>query len=147
MLYNFDKKIFLPQKPYLPLGSLQSALAYPQAELDLTVKEFEEVLIKCSLSHLRAKLTESDDWSRILSLGEQQRIAFARTLLYKPQWIFLDEATSALDEQTEETMYELLAKELPDSAVISIGHRNTLRKYHQYNLQIDNTGQWILEKI
>ena len=142
-----DKKIFLPQKPYLPLGSLQSALAYPQAELDLTVKEFEEVLIKCSLSHLSAKLTESDDWSRILSLGEQQRIAFARTLLYKPQWIFLDEATSALDEQTEETMYELLAKELPDSAVISIGHRNTLRKYHQYNLQIDNTGQWILEKI
>ena len=59
----------------------------------------------------------------------------------------MDEATSALDEQTEETMYELLAKELPDSAVISIGHRNTLRKYHQYNLQIDNTGQWILEKI
>ena len=122
-------------------------MAYPQAELDLTVKEFEKVLIKCSLSHLRAKLTESDDWSRILSLGEQQRIAFARTLLYKPQWIFLDEATSALDEQTEETMDELLAIELPDSAVISIGHRNTLRKYHQYNLQIDNTGQWILEKI
>ena len=142
-----DKKIFLPQKPYLPLGTLKSVLAYPQNIEQINVQQFESILDKCRLSHLKEKLNVEDDWSRILSLGEQQRIAFARALLFKPQWIFLDEATSALDEKTEQIMYEILDNELKDSTIISIGHRNTLRKYHQYNLQIDNTGKWIMENI
>ena len=142
-----DKKIFLPQKPYLPLGTLKSVLAYPQNIEQINVQQFESILDKCRLSHLKEKLNIEDDWSRILSLGEQQRIAFARALLFKPQWIFLDEATSALDEKTEQIMYEILDNELKDSTIISIGHRNTLRKYHQYNLQIDNTGKWIMENI
>ena len=142
-----DKKIFLPQKPYLPLGTLKSALAYPQNIEKINNKDFENIMDKCQLSHLKGSLDVEDDWSRILSLGEQQRIAFARTLLFKPQWIFLDEATSALDEKTEQIMYEILDNELKDSTIISIGHRNTLRKYHQYNLQIDNNGKWIMENI
>ena len=82
------------------------------------------------------RLDDIDDWSRILSLGEQQRIAFARVLLVKPRWVFLDEATSALDEQREIDMYNLLRKELPNTGIVSVGHRSTLFSLHDIELHL-----------
>ena len=88
------------------------------------------------LPHLAARLSDTDDWSRILSLGEQQRLAFARILLIRPDWVFLDEATSALDEPRERALYELLRQELPASGIISVGHRSTLYALHETELRI-----------
>ena len=93
-----SKKLFLPQRPYLPLGSLRRALYYPLT-VSSNKNDLERVLKLVGLEKFIAKLDAIDDWSRILSLGEQQRLAFARILLVKPAWVFLDEATSALDEQ------------------------------------------------
>ena len=93
------------------------------------------------------KLDEVDDWSRILSLGEQQRLAFARVLLVKPDWIFLDEATSALDEPREQEMYELLKRELPAASIVSVGHRSTLFTQHDTELHLDGDGSWQLRPI
>ena len=135
--------LFLPQKPYLPLGSLRRALYYPMSESGAD-GALAEVLGKVGLSHFAEKLDTVDDWSRILSLGEQQRLAFARVLLVKPKWLFLDEATSALDEPREQEMYELLRKELPDTGIISVGHRSTLRTQHEQELHLTGRGDWVV---
>lgn len=130
------QSLFLAQRPYLPLGSLRTAIAYPgvaQPEQD-----FARTLEQVCLPHLIARLDQEADWSRILSLGEQQRIAFARLLLNRPAVIFLDEATSALDEGLEATLYTLLRRELPESAIISVGHRNTLTPFHTATLQLQD---------
>jgi ABC superfamily ATP binding cassette transporter len=130
-----SSRLFLPQHPYLPLGTLRRALSYP-CTAAASDTEMARVLAQVGLPHLAPRLSDTDDWSRILSLGEQQRLAFARILLIRPDWIFLDEATSALDEPRERALYELLRQELPASGIISVGHRSTLYALHETELRI-----------
>jgi vitamin B12/bleomycin/antimicrobial peptide transport system ATP-binding/permease protein len=128
---NAARLLFLPQKSYLPIGTLRAAIAYPAAEnayKDLAIRHYLEL---CRLPHLVDKLDDADNWSQRLSPGEQQRVAFVRVLLTRPEVVFLDEATSALDPATEEALYELVLQELPDAAIISIAHRAVVAKYHQ----------------
>lgn len=136
-----SRVLFLPQRPYLPLGSLRRALSYPlSAAGDDGL--LRDALAKVGLAHFADKLDTVDDWSRILSLGEQQRLAFARVLLVKPEWVFLDEATSAMDEPREQEMYELLLRELPSVSIISVGHRSTLFARHETELHLSGEGTW-----
>ena len=138
-----SRVMFLPQKPYLPLGTLRRALIYPSAEIDSPPDDvLKKILRLVDLPALADKLDAADDWSRILSLGEQQRLAFARVILSKPDYIFLDEATSALDEPREVEMYELLRAQLPKVTVVSVGHRSTLFKLHDMELNLDGTGNY-----
>lgn len=136
--------LFLPQKPYLPLGSLRDVLQYPSSEHVVSDEEIKEVMNLCGLAWLQEQLDRVEEWSHVLSLGEQQRIAFARALLQKPQWLFLDEATSALDEPAEQQMYQLLQEKLANTAVVSVGHRSTLKDFHRKKLTVDGTGKWQL---
>lgn len=130
------KTLFLSQKPYLPQGSLRTAAAYPseQEKEGLT----EEFLRKLGLAHLIEHLDEVDTWSHILSLGEQQRVAIVRALLNRPDVLFLDEATSAMDEITESMTYEILRQNLPDTIIISVGHRSTLIAHHDFVMSYQN---------
>ena len=140
--------MFLPQKPYLPLGTLRRALIYPSAEKDSPPDDkLKKILQLVDLPALVDKLDEADDWSRILSLGEQQRLAFARVLLSAPDYIFLDEATSALDEPREIEMYKLLREELPKLTVVSVGHRSTLFSMHDTELNLDGAGGYKLRAL
>ena len=129
------KRLFLPQRPYLILGSLRRALSYPRTA-GAPDGEIARILSLVGLEHFAARLDDVDDWSRILSLGEQQRLAFARILLIRPDWIFLDEATSALDEPRERALYERLHQELPNTSIISVGHRSTLFALHDTELHL-----------
>lgn len=129
--------LFLPQKPYLPIGVLRDVVCYPDAATAHTAAEVEEALSACRLGHLAPRLDESTNWSLALSPGEQQRLAFARVLLYKPTWLFLDEATSAVDEDTERHLYALLRQRLPGLTMISIAHRPGVAAYHEKRLRID----------
>jgi putative ATP-binding cassette transporter len=122
--------LVLPQRPYLPLGTLRGALAYPGPENAFTPKEIDEVVNAVGLSSLRDDLDETAYWADKLSGGEQQRLSIARALLQKPDWLFLDEATSALDEAAEAELYRLLLKQLPETAIVSIGHRSSLVQFH-----------------
>lgn len=135
--------LFLAQKPYLPLGSLRQALYYPKPTDDNA--SAQDVLRQCQLGHLIDRLDEEADWSRILSLGEQQRLAFGRALLNQPQAVFLDEATSAMDEGLEEAMYHLLSQRLPHAVMVSVGHRSTLKAFHRYELVLLGEGKWELQ--
>ena len=138
-----SKVMFLPQKPYLPLGSLRRALIYPAAEVDAPSDEkLKEILKLADLPELADKLDVADDWSKILSGGEQQRLAFARILLAEPNYIFLDEATSALDEPREIEMYKLLKEKLPQATIVSVGHRSTLFQVHDTELKLSGDGNW-----
>jgi putative ATP-binding cassette transporter len=123
------RMMFIPQKPYLPLGTLRQAMYYPQPP-KWNDSRLAGIMEACKLEHLIEKLDEISTWSQILSLGEQQRVAFARVLLARPAFIFLDEATSALDEPTETRLYTLIKGELPGSALISVGHRPALKNFH-----------------
>ena len=145
-LQKNSRLLFLPQKPYLPLGSLRRALYYPGTAAGSDAA-LQAVLVKVGLDKFVTRLDEVDDWSRILSLGEQQRLAFARVLLQKPDWVFLDEATSALDEPREAEVYELLKKELPQMGVVSVGHRSTLYAQHEQELKLAGDGNWQLQTI
>ena len=140
-------RLFLPQRPYLPLGTLRQAIYYPLAVRDGEDELLKDILRKVDMEQFADRLDESDDWSHILSLGEQQRIAFARVLLVKPDWLFLDEATSALDEIHEKEMYELLKRELPQMSIISVGHRSTLLCQHEKMLKIEGGCKWALSEI
>jgi putative ATP-binding cassette transporter len=131
------RTFFLPQKPYLPLGTLREVLSYPHTPEHYSEADCRETLEACGLAHLAPRLGESNNWSMILSGGEQQRLAFARALLYRPNWLFLDEATSALDEAAERSMYELLRQRLPDAAVISIAHKPGAFGFHGRQLVVD----------
>jgi len=122
--------LVLPQRPYLPLGTLRGALTYPAPQDAFSVEEIDEVLDAVGLSAMRAQLDETAYWTDKLSGGEKQRLSIARALLQKPQWLFLDEATSALDEASESVLYQLLLKRLPDTAIVSIGHRSSLVQFH-----------------
>lgn len=130
-----SEMMFIPQKPYIPMGTSAEAASYPLETADEEI--LSSLLVECGLSHLMEKPDTEADWSHILSLGEQQKLAFVRVFLRKPKWVFLDEATSAMDEETEEKMYRLLTV-LPGTTVISIGHRSTLDKWHNRVLRIEN---------
>lgn len=142
-----DKLMFIPQKPYLPLGTLRAALNYPgNKPIDDT--ELIYLMDLCQIGYLKDKLDLEADWSHVLSVGEQQRLAFVRAHIQQPQWLFLDEATSALDEDTEATMYSLLQERLQQTTVVSVGHRSTLNKYHELVLHLNKaTRQVTLEKL
>ena len=128
--------LFLPQKPYLTIGTLREQLCYPAAPDAFDDAALIAALQDCRLSAFTERLDENRHWAQVLSGGEQQRIAFARALLQRPAWLFMDEATSALDEESEAALYGLLQARLPHTAVISIGHRNSLRALHQQTLEI-----------
>ena len=135
--------LFLPQKPYLPIGTLKEVLSYPEAPDHYTDEACREVLEACRLGHLVPRLEDPANWSLTLSGGEQQRLAFARALLYRPTWLFLDEASSALDEPTERRMYELLSERLPGAAIISVAHRPSVAAMHDRQLVIDPAIQGV----
>lgn len=139
-----SRLMFLPQRPYLPLGSLRTAIYYPQPVPENAEEDLPALLEKFGLGQLVEKLDVVDDWSRILSLGEQQRLAFIRILLFKPDVVFLDESTSAMDEARENEAYDILKEMLPDMAVISVGHRSTLAAKHDERLSLHGDGTWEL---
>lgn len=122
--------MMLPQKSYLPIGSLRSTLAYPQPADEFSDDAMRQALSRVRLTSLSDRLGEEQNWAQVLSPGEQQRIALARAFLHQPRWLFLDEATSALDEATEQAVYEGFAEALPDTTIVSIGHRSSLKPLH-----------------
>ncbi|KNY08908.1 ABC transporter ATP-binding protein [Achromobacter piechaudii] len=136
--------LFLSQRPYLPLGDLRSALAYPGQAQPQDDARLVDALRQVNLGHLSQRLDEVADWSRILSIGEQQRVAFARVLFNRPAIVFLDEATSATDEGLEHMLYSLLRSALPDCMLVSVGHRSTLDPFHTHRLYLDGAGGWTM---
>ncbi len=131
-----EQMMFMPQRPYLPLGTLRAAVAYPAGPKHFSDAAVVAALERSGLPHLVGRLDEEERWDRILSLGEQQRLAFARLLLHKPRWVFLDEATAALDEANQDAMMRLFQEELSGSALVSIGHRPGLDRYHDRTLTL-----------
>jgi putative ATP-binding cassette transporter len=125
-----ESVLVLPQRPYIPLGTLRGALAYPGPETSFTQQQIEDVIEAVGLGDFRDQLDVTAYWADKLSGGEQQRLSIARALLQKPHWLFLDEATSALDEAAEAKLYQLLLDRLPNTAIISIGHRSSLVQFH-----------------
>ncbi len=138
--------MFLSQVPYLPLGDLRAVLCYPGVEAAIPDADLIAALEDVALGHLSTRLNETQDWSKTLSPGEQQRIAFARVLLHEPDLIFLDEATAALDEGNEYALYRLLCNRLPDSIMVSVTHRGAVRQHHDYHLKLLGDGGWELER-
>ena len=132
--------LFLPQRPYLPIGTLRHVIAYPAREESFSEENARDALTTVGLQHLTGRLEEEQNWSMQLSPGEQQRIAFARALLQQPAWLFLDEATSALDEGAERLLYRMLKEKLPRTTVVSIGHRSTLQAFHTRSLELKVDG-------
>jgi putative ATP-binding cassette transporter len=128
--------LFLPQKPYLPIGTLRSTVSYPAAPDAFDDVAIAQALRDCRLPQLADCLDESASWDRRLSPGEQQRLAFARALLNRPRWLFMDEATAALDEATGTALYRLLLERLPDTAVISIAHDPSVAQFHQRRVHL-----------
>ena len=126
----------------MPLGSLRTALAYPHPATDVDDERAAAVLRQVQLPQLVDRLDEEVDWARRLSPGEQQRLGFARVLLARPRVVFLDEATSALDEGLEHTLYTLLREELPETVIVSVGHRSTLNRFHAERLELLGDGRW-----
>lgn len=129
--------LFLPQKPYLPIGTLKAVLSYPQDDSVYSAERYAQVLETCRLPHLVNRLDEANHWQRMLSPGEQQRLAFARALLFAPQWLYMDEATSAMDEEDEATLYQALIDELPGLSIVSVGHRSSLKRFHGRHVRIE----------
>ena len=134
------RPLFLPQRPYLPLGTLRHALCYPGAEADFSDAEVRTVLADVGLGGLEARLDEVDAWGQRLSGGEQQRVAVARALLLKPDWLFLDEATASLDAESEARLYGLLVERLPGTGMISIAHREAVARWHGRRVVVRNAA-------
>jgi putative ATP-binding cassette transporter len=140
------KLMMLPQRPYFPVGSLKAAIVYPAEASAFSLDQVRDVLIAVGLPQLASRLEEDAHWNRILSLGEQQRLGLARALLHAPQYLFLDEATASLDEASEAALYRLLEERLPATTIVSIGHRSTLKAFHQRNVVLTRDGdQFVLQ--
>ncbi|HEX9323483.1 MAG TPA: ABC transporter ATP-binding protein/permease [Xanthobacteraceae bacterium] len=131
----------LPQRPYLPIGSLEAAIAYPAEPGTFDAGEVREVLQAVGLAALAPRLYEDAHWNRMLSLGEQQRLGLARAILHAPDYLFLDEATASLDEPAEAALYRLLQQRLAHSSIVSIGHRSTLRAFHRRHFTLGRDGE------
>lgn len=133
----YDAKLFvLPQRPYLPFGRLDEALAYPQTAGRFSADELRAALDAVGLTELEPRLEDEASWPHVLSQGEQQRLSLARALLNKPDILLLDEATSAIDEEGEAALYRLIAERLPNTTLISIGHRSTLQAFHKKKFEL-----------
>jgi putative ATP-binding cassette transporter len=128
------KLLFLPQKPYLPIGRLKHATCYPGDAERTPDEDVREVLGAVGLARLAGDLAREENWAQVLSVGEQQRLAFARALLYRPDWLFMDEATAALPEEAQAELYRLLRERLPATTFVSIGHRASLGEFHARTL-------------
>jgi putative ATP-binding cassette transporter len=133
--------MMLPQRPYFPVGSLHGAVAYPAQATAFSSQRLAEVVTAVGLPQLTSRLDEEAHWNRMLSLGEQQRLGLARALLHAPQYLFLDEATASLDEPSEAALYRLIEEKLPDTTIVSIGHRSTLEAFHQRNVTLVRDGE------
>jgi putative ATP-binding cassette transporter len=130
-----DKSImYLPQRAYMPIGTLREAMLFPDRVSDVTDEELIRLLKACDLPDLTTRLADVSMWSEQLSPGELQRIAFARVLLHKPDWVFLDESTSAMDLALEKHLFELLKKRLPNCSIVSVGHQPSVEAYHDHQL-------------
>jgi putative ATP-binding cassette transporter len=132
-----DQMMFLPQRPYMPLGTLRGAVAYPAGPDAFTTEQIAGALERAGLPEFAGRLDEEERWDRLMSLGQQQRLAFARVVLHRPRWVFLDEATAALDEENQTRVMSIFDKELPETSIVSIGHRPGLEAYHTRALQLD----------
>jgi putative ATP-binding cassette transporter len=139
--------MFLSQLPYVPLGDLRAVVSYPAAAGDIPDHELRDMLNRVVLGHLVDRLDDLEDWVKVLSPGEQQRVAFARVLLTKPKAVFVDEATSAMDEGLELAMYRLLRSELPHTIVVSVSHRSTVEHHHNQRLELLGGGPWRLGEV
>ncbi len=128
------RMLFLPQKPYLPIGSLKRAVSYPEDEGHFSDDAVCEALRAVGLPKLAEDLTRAENWAQVLSGGEQQRLAFGRALLVRPDWLFLDEATSSLPEDAQDALYRLVRERLPETTLVSIGHRASLAGHHERQL-------------
>ncbi|OSC29357.1 multidrug ABC transporter ATP-binding protein [Mycobacterium vulneris] len=139
--------MFLSQLPYVPLGTLRTVVCYPNSPDNISDSQLRDVLTKVALAPLTNRLDEDQDWAKVLSPGEQQRVAFARILLTKPKAVFLDEATSALDEGLEFALYQLVRSELPECVMVSVSHRPTVEQHHEQQLHLLGGGPWQLGPV
>ena len=139
-----DQTMFLSQLPYVPLGDLRAVVSYPFEPGEIPDDELIAMLNKVALPSCAKRLSDVEDWSKVLSPGEQQRIAFARILLTKPKVVFMDEATSALDEGLEYMLYDMVRTELPDTIIVSVTHRSTVDQHHEQELELLGDGEWRL---
>ncbi|MBY0289476.1 MAG: ABC transporter ATP-binding protein/permease [Mycobacteriaceae bacterium] len=142
-----NETMFLSQMPYVPLGNLRAVVSYPSEEGDIDDRTLKRTLEQVALPHLVDRLDEVEDWAKVLSPGEQQRIAFARILLTKPKAVFLDESTSALDEGLEYLLYTLIRTELPDTILVSVSHRKALEQHHSHELELLGEGEWRFGRV
>jgi putative ATP-binding cassette transporter len=142
-----NETMFLSQMPYVPLGDLRAVVSYPNEEGSIDDETLKRTLEKVALPHLGPRLDEVLDWAKVLSPGEQQRIAFARILLTKPKAAFLDESTSALDEGLEYLLYSLVRTELPDTILVSVSHRKTVEQHHTHELSLLGEGDWRFGRV
>ena len=139
--------MFLSQLPYVPLGDLRTVVSYPAAAGEFGDADIAAALDTVSLGHLTSRLNETSDWAKVLSPGEQQRIAFARVLLVKPRAVFLDESTSALDEGQEFALYRALRAAVPEGVLVSVSHRSTVEQHHNRHLELLGGGEWRLGTV
>jgi putative ATP-binding cassette transporter len=140
------RALFLPQRPYVPLGSLRHALTYPDAEISHDEATICAALEDCGLGHLGDRMGEEDDWTQRLSGGELQRLAIARALLARPDWLFLDEATANLDPESEAEIYTMLRQRLPGTTIVSIAHRPAVAGHHDRQLRFERPPGRLVEE-
>lgn len=142
-----NETLYLSQVPYVPLGDLRTVVSYPHPPGAVPDEALHDALLAVALPRYVDRLDEDGDWAKVLSPGEQQRVAFARVLLTKPKVVFLDEATSALDEPLEFMIYSLVRRELPDTVLVSVTHRTTVHRHHNTHLELLGEGQWRLGRV
>jgi putative ATP-binding cassette transporter len=142
-----DEAMFVPQLPYFPVGDLRTVVSYPQPPGAVEDTAIQQALLDVALPHLVIRLNDDQDWAKVLSVGEQQRVAFARVLVSKPKVVFLDESTSAMDEGLEHTLYDVLRAQLPDTILVSVSHRESVRPFHTSRLELVGGGRWRLERL